>query len=80
MWLVKCVKRFVSKNLATANTLNSLKPCTTALSSSCFKTFAKIELENVHHSVAENLGVFFSTVTDDDKCSLRNREKLQQPI
>ena len=39
-------------------------------------TFAKIELQNNRFSVPEILGVFFNTLTADDKYSLCNRKNL----
>ena len=46
---------------STVNMLKSPKNCTTALSSYCFITLAKIELKNVRLSVSEILGVFVPT-------------------
>ena len=80
MWLVKCLKSFVSEYLATVNMLNSLKNCTTALPWYCFMTFAKIELQNNRFSVSEILGVFVNTLTADDKYSLCNRKNLPDSI
>ena len=80
MWLVKCVKNIVSKHLVTLNTLNSLKNCTTVLPSNSFITLAKVELENVRLSVSEILGVFATTMTPDDKYSLRNRKNIPHSV
>ena len=80
MWLVKCLKSFISDYLATVSMLISLKTCTAVVPSYCFITLAKIELENVRLSVSEILGVFVNTSTADDKYSLCNKKNLLQPI
>ena len=80
MWVVKCRKVLMSEHLAKVNMLNSLKNCTTALPSYYLITLAKTELEDVGLSISEMLGVFFNTLTADNKYSLRNRKNLRQPI
>ena len=81
MSLVKCLKGLVSEQLATVNMLNSLKNCTTALSSYCFITLAKAKLENVRLSVPENLRVFVNTLSSAHvMCTLRNRKILRHSI
>ena len=80
MWVVKCRKGLMSEHLAKVNMLNSLKNCTTALPSYYLITLGKTELENVGLSISEMLGVFFNTLTADNKYSLRNRKNLRQPI
>ena len=80
MWLFKRLKSFVSKHPVTVNILNSLKHCNTALPSHCFITLGKIESENIRLSVSEILGVFVSTLTAEEKYSLRNRNNLSQHI
>ena len=80
MWLVKCQKSLASQHCATVNILNSLKNCTTALSSYCFITLAKIVLGNVRLSLSDTLRVFVNTLTADNKYSLRNSKNLLQPI
>ena len=80
MWVVKFRKGLMSEHLAKVNMLNGLKNCTTALSSYCLITLAKTEMKNVGLSISEMLGVFFNTLTADNKYSLRNRKNLRQPI
>ena len=80
MWLVKYLKSLVPEHLATVNMLNSLKTCTTALSSYCFINFQKIELENIRLSVSWILRVFVNALSADDKYSLRNSKNLLRQI
>ena len=78
--MVKMVKSLVSEHRVTTNILNSLKNCITALPSYCFITLTEIEIEALHLSVSEMVGVFVSILTAGDKYSLRNRKNLPQPI
>ena len=80
MWLVNCLKSLVSEHHATVNMLNSLKNCITGIPSYCFITLIKIELENVRLSLSEMLGVFVNRLSANDKCFLRIRNNLSQPI
>ena len=76
MWLLKCLKTLVLEHLATAKRLKSLKTCTTAVTSNCFITLEKIELENVRLSGSKILGVFVNRSTADDKYCPRIRKNL----
>ena len=77
MWLVIYLDSVISEHHATVNMLNSLKNCTTALTSHCLIALAKSKLENVALSVFETLRVFVNTLTADEKYYLRNRKKFQ---
>ena len=80
MWLVKCLKSFVSEHLVIVNTLNSLKNCTANLPSYRYIPLAKAELEKDGLSVFEILGLFVITLTPDDTYYPPNRKNLQHSV
>ena len=81
--LVKCWKSPISEHPSIVNMLKGLKHCRN-LQNNTYHTspspWEKLSWKMFVLLIPEVLGLFANTLTTNEKCSLRHREKLLQPI